>query len=101
SWGYVRFSVFCFGAAAAAALSHRLSNTGSLRCYVWGLRFHAVGRTDDSVKCLTVRANFIELARISKLFSAISLAVGAIVLAFAFSDGLSARRSSTQQSPHA
>jgi hypothetical protein len=99
---YVGYSVICFGLAAAGALFHRFFNTTSLRCYVWGLRYREAKQANESNACLTVRANHLKAAGISKLCSAICLGAGALWLAVAFMRGLGTTpASSTQQPPPA
>ncbi|MFO0954763.1 MAG: hypothetical protein U0835_27090 [Isosphaeraceae bacterium] len=81
-------SLILFGFAAGSALFHRYCNSETLRLYVWGLRFHSSGQPVEATRCLRIREWWVRACIGLKFVAAFCLAVGAFVLALAFTRGL-------------
>jgi hypothetical protein len=76
-------SILCFGASSFFAIAHRYCSSEALRFFIWGMRWRT-DRPDLSEKCLEQRTKLVHLCIVAKAISAVTLALGAVLLAIAF-----------------
>jgi hypothetical protein len=84
-------SAIFFGISAVCAISHRYLSSETLRYYIWGLRWEGLSQGnkasiayENAKLCLKARFRSMVACVALKALSALALALGASLIAFAF-----------------